>query len=115
MSRETLRNKILGAKHSAKSKIVEWEGEKFEVRQPTVKGRNDLYKKCIDDNGQMDMTAFIVWGAILHTYAPNSDDLVFEDADYDVLSNLPSGGFLDLLSEAVSEVIGTDRKKTTKN
>lgn len=114
MNRNDLRSSILSKKQQLNKKIVEWEGSKFEVRQPSVKARNDLYRKCLDEDGNMDMTAFLVWGAILHTYVPDSEEKVFEDTDYDVLAEMPAGGFLDALSEAVSEVISSP-KKSTKN
>lgn len=114
MNRNDLRSSILSKKHSVNKKIVEWEGNSFEVRQPSVKARNDLYRKCLDEDGNMDMTKFLVWGAILHTFVPDTDEKVFEDTDYEVLSEMPAGGFLDTLSEAVSEVISSP-KKTTKN
>lgn len=107
-NRDDLRSAILGSNPEFAKEVVEVNGREFEVRQPTNKARRDLFKKAVDDSGKIDMLEFLVWGIIYNTYDPKSGQHVFEDTDYDVFMNMPSGGYVDKLGEAASKLLNVD-------
>ena len=101
-ARDRLRAKTLGAGGRRQEEIVEIDGEKFVVRQPTVAQRSDIFKKCKANTGeteQVDIGEMQVWAVIHCTYTPEGEQ-VFEEADYEALCNQPTGGFVDALGAA---------------
>jgi len=76
----------------------EKESVKVEVRQPSIKVRNELIKRCMDKDGNMDNMEFMVQSAILLVYDPDSGEPLFTKEDYDSLISQPSGGFVDQFS-----------------
>ena len=107
-NRDDLRSAILGAVPVFAKEVVEVSGKEYEVRQPTNKARRDLFKKAVDEAGKIDMMDFMIWGVILNTYVPDTNELVFEDTDYDVFANKPSGGPLDKLGEAATRLLNVE-------
>ena len=122
-----LRNKLravtIGAVKKPRSKVLEINGEKLEVRQPTIKQRDDLRSKCIDriplDNGdfemKLDSIAYQIWGVILFTYIPGTNERVFENADFDLMANSFTGSFVDDLYEVFVELSNVDIKHEKKS
>jgi hypothetical protein len=106
--RNALRSAILGKSPVFRKEIVEYEGEKYEVRQPSYKARKELFNKCMDENGKIATGEFLTWGVIYNTYVPDSDELVFEESDYDVLMSMPSGGILDKLGSVASKLLNAE-------
>lgn len=107
-NRDDLRSAILGSAPKFAKEEVEVNGKVFEIRQPTNKARRDLFKKAVDESGKIDMLEFLVWGVIYNTYDPESGKHVFEDTDYDVFMNMPSGGMLDKLGEIASRLLNVE-------
>ena len=110
-NRDTLRKATLGATREFRKEIVEWGGQRFELRQPTIKARATLQSKCMKIAGkdvQTDTLNFMVWSVIQNTYVPGTDDLVFEDGDFDSLVEDPTGGFLDAFFEVAAELTNID-------
>ena len=68
---------------------------KVEVHQPTVRERNKLINDCRNDQGRLDEMEFILRAAIAFTYDPESGEKLYDATDYEVLSNSPSGDFVD--------------------
>ena len=124
INRDTLRQATLGAKKHFRKEIVEFNGQEFEIRQPTIKSRSELRAKCTTvtkDGVSFDTFEFLVWSVIQNTYVPNTDERVFDDTDYNVLVENPTGGFMDKFSEIASKLLNVDTetkkkfsKKTTK-
>lgn len=109
-----MRANTLGAKRDFKKEIVTIEGIEYEVRQPTLRERSDLRKRCSSISGEtmkFDIFEFLIWAVIGFTYVPNTDEKVFEETDYDALSDLPAGGWFDELSEVASKLTNVDSKK----
>lgn len=118
----TLRNLTLGAKKQFQTKKVAIKDEagtehEFEVRQPTLKERSDLRKRCTSvtkDGMEFNLFEFLIWAVINHTFVPGTEEKVFSEDDYDGLIDLPAGGWFDELSEAASSLCnvgGDDAKK----
>ena len=119
--RDKLRKATLGAPSVFKSEIVTFNGAKFEIRQPTIKARSNLRSRCTTVKGpsdvDFDMFEFLVWSVIANTYVPGTDDLVFDEADYDALVQNPTGGFMDQFSEVAAELMNVEpdvKKKSSK-
>jgi hypothetical protein len=112
-NRSSIRDGLLSTKVEFKSKIVTVNGVEVEVRQPSVKSRRDLMKRATD-GGSVDLALFMVWGVIFNTYVPATNELVFDEMDFDALMEKPVGGFIDQLSEAASEMMNVDEDLENK-
>lgn len=111
-----LRALTLGAKKNFQTEIVSVDGSDFEVRQPTLKERSALRKKCTsmtEDGIEFNLFEFLIWAVINHTFVPKTDEKVFSEEDYEALGDLPAGGWFDELSEAASKLcnVGSDDAK----
>jgi len=128
--RDQLRSKALGAKREFASEIVETEDMEFEVRQPTVAIRGRIYQKALPSNidrseneeemaqslmSRVDYAQLQIWAVIECTYVPGTDDNVFESSDFEALSQLPAGTFLDDLSSAAMKLLNVKPKEDAKN
>ena len=114
--RDQIRTATLGSGAKFKSEVVEYNGIEVEIRQPSVKVRTELFNKCMDENGRVKMTEFLVWAMIYNTFVPNTEELVFEEEDYDSLMARPAGGFLDKFGNKASELLNVEddiEKKST--
>jgi len=116
MAIDKLRAATIGAKKNFKSETIEFNGVKFEIRQPSVSARSELTKQCTGSDGQINMFKFLVWLVIELTYEPNTDNKVFTAEDYDTLVGQPTGGFVDAFSEVAASLVNVDmedKKKTS--
>ncbi len=120
-ARDRLRAKTVGAAKRFKEEIVEWEGEKFLIRQPSVAQRSAILQKArvkTDEQGKvadMDMAVLQVWAAICCTYVPGEDKPLFEEADVENLMGQPSGGFVDLFGNTALKLMNVEAEKDGKN
>ena len=112
--RNALRSAILGSTPAFRKEIVTFEGNEYEVRQTTRKIRGELFKKCTKENGQMDALEMLLWGAIFCTFEPGSNERVFEEADYAVLSEQPTGGIVDKLGKVAMELLNVEDESIEK-
>mgnify|MGYP003657580753 CR=1 FL=1 len=116
MTIDKLRAATIGAKKNFKSETIEYNGVKFEIRQPSIRARAELTKQCTGSNGAIDMFKFLVWLVIELTYVPNTDKKVFTAEDYDTLVEQATGGFVDAFSEVAASLVNVDmedKKKTS--
>lgn len=109
--RDKIRSKALSGAEF-KKEIVKIEGEEVELREPSAKVRNEVFKHSKED-GEINPMLFIVWTVIYCSYVPNTKERVFEDTDFDTLMNLPAHK-LDSLSEAAGRVLNTDEEERKK-
>ena len=111
LTREALRKATLGTKRTVKKEIVKLNDLEFEIRQPTILERANLRKKCVtieDGREVINVFDFLVWSVIENTYVPETDERVFDAADYDTLMQNPSGGFMDKFGEIASNLMNVD-------
>lgn len=106
--RDQIRAATLGEKSEFRSEVVKYNGVEVEVRQPSVKARKELFKRCMDEAGRVDTMEFLTWSVIYNTYVPNSNELVFEDTDYDAMVEKPAGGFMDQFGEVAARVMNVE-------
>lgn len=97
---------------------VEFQGAKAELLAPTVKQRKEILKKAGSGDGTGTLLDLQTWVAIYCTVSPGTNTRVFEDTDVDVLENMATGGFLDIVGEnmlALLNVEDSDVKKSEEN
>lgn len=94
-ARDTLRSKILNQKVGSKIVTLD-DGLQIEVRQSKV-------GEMLDAIADEDLKKRMAKQLIMCCYVPGSQDKVFEDADYEVLMDLPSGGYYRQLIDAINE------------
>ena len=118
-TRDSLRSKILGKSQSfRREKVIDDEGNEYEVLQPTIRQRADLRKsttKVKKDGVEFDFFEFMIRAAIAFTVVPGTTERVFDDEDYDSIVSQPSGGFTDRLCQAASAVCNIDDAEEKKS
>jgi hypothetical protein len=114
--RDNIRAKTVGANSEFRKKTIKYEGIEVELRQPSVGSRKALMHKASIE-GKLDTAEFLVWGVIYNTYVPETNELVFEESDYDVLIEKPTGGFMDQFAEVIAELmnVNSEVEKKAKN
>lgn len=120
MSNNKLRDKIrtatVGAKKRYSSEIVDFNEVQIEVRQLSISDRKDYMSKAIDTKTQVaDILKLQVHSVIASSYVPGTDEKVFEDTDYDVISDCISGGYADVLWEAIQRLSNFTVNDAKKN
>lgn len=100
-----MRTKFLTSK-PVLAKTVIIDGEKLELRNPTLKQRRSLER---DSKG--DGTLYNVLAVIACTYIPETDTPVFEAADQEALLAKESGGLVDVLAKEIAALIEAEKMK----
>lgn len=116
--KDNIRAATLGKSVKPRKISVAINGEHVEVRQPTLRQRNDLRDKCMvsqDDTLVADAVLYQIWGVILFCYVPGTDERVFDEGDFDSLANQPSGSFVDDLFEAFIDLSSVDISNEKKS
>lgn len=109
LTRDQIRAAVLGTPHKPRSKIITFFDSKIEIRQGTL---GDI----IQANDTEDRKAAIIRILIERAFVPGTNINVFEDADEQVLLNLPFGkDFIEVnrAIEEISEVNFLDRGPTS--
>jgi hypothetical protein len=108
-----LRSITLGASNNVKSKLFEYEGEKFEFRAPSLRERKKLIEASKGKDGELDGVSFQINSIITLTYDPASGEKVFDAADFDGFMDMQAGGFVDLFAEEIMSLmsVGENAKK----
>lgn len=117
--RQEIRDAIFNAENSKpKSRVIDFLGAKIELRQPTLVSLSQM-RSVADVKSEQDPDRpeeiSLVRMVISNTYVPGTDELVFTDDDYEMLSKLPFGPDLNRLSAAVNELTGIDVREMAKN
>jgi hypothetical protein len=129
--RDALREKALAGRE-AKAVLVEFEGEQYEIRAPSVRARNKILEKAgayaaaADKSGkkQVDAAALQVAAVIACTYAPRTEEeirqgvepeRVFDDSDFEVLVNKPAGDITDALGEVAIKLVNVSAEKVRED
>lgn len=105
LTRDEIRKTAL-AHRPVKKKIIRFHGVDIELRQPSL---GDVIRA----QGEDDRTKGVINTLIDYAYVPGTDEKVFEEADADVLMNMPFGkDFVDANKalEELTEVNFLDQK-----
>lgn len=120
-ARDKIRAATIGSKKVFKKVILEFMGTKIEVRQLTIQERNAYAESALekkskkDDKQTVNIMKLQVNAIIQSCYVPGTDDLVFEDTDYNSISESVSGGYADKIWEAVQEMSNITVEDAKKN
>ena len=116
--RDDLRAATLGQTRKFISRKVKYNGQEFEIRQPTIKARAALRKQSsvyrVDGTVDFDLFEFIVQAVIANTFIPGTDERVFEPNDYEALVANPPGGFIDEFGAIATELMNVDSDEAKK-
>ena len=111
--KKDLRNNLFSQAIALDKRLIEINGEKYEIRQPTIAQRNEITSRCRQGDN-FDGLAYQVWGVIMFTYNPDTNERVFEDTDYEQLANMPTGSFVDVIGESIIELSNVDISEAKK-
>ena len=109
--RDALRSLTVGKSKIFKKEIVTVDGAEIEVRQLSVGERKRVLNRS-SKNGEVDPLDFQIWAIISTCYVPGTEEKLFEDTDYNVLSEQPTGGFVDELSKKAVSMLSMEAKPT---
>lgn len=114
--RARLRQALLGTSYTHRSEVVEWNGEKLEVRRISIGRQKHIDKQskrtivATDGEGKkvvsevQDQFTAAVLGIIYSCYVPGQNELVFDERDKDELFLQANDGFIEPILEAISRV-----------
>lgn len=115
--RDRIRKATLGTPDARKSVVVEWNGERLEVRKLTFAQQKKINKLCTrtitaldSQTGQrvasekLDEIRMAVLTVIHCCYVPGTDERIFDDKDEQEISSMAVEGFLAEVFDAVGEV-----------
>lgn len=112
-----LRSLTVGATKIFGEEIVEYQGEKFKIKQPSVMQRAMIFqaaKLASGDTEKMDLAKLQIYATICCTYTVD-DELIFTQEDYVSLENQPCGGFVDTFAPIALRLMNTEAEEKAKN
>ena len=92
-----LRAATLGKPKEPRKETVEFNGQKYEVRQPSIVTRDRIMKDSKDDKGAQQLGRMCALAVIACTFIPGTDNRLYTDADLDGMLGQPTGSFVDTL------------------
>lgn len=119
--KSTLREITVGKKPSFKTEIVEYEGNEFEIREPSVFVRGQIMNKSgmgintNADNPDINFSNAQIASVIYCTYVPGTDERVFSEKDVPMLKEQPSGSFVDEFSTIAMRLMNRNAEDDAKN
>src|SRR3990167_2487358 len=104
VTRDRLRSKTLGAPACIDRKLVEWNGETYELRSPSLKLQQRIDRLSTLKDGSKDNLKAIFLAVAGCVYIPETDILVFEDADEEAISERTTKDFIGKFVEAFADL-----------
>lgn len=117
-NRDKLRSLTVGAPKVFGEEIVEFGGEKFLVRQPSVGQRSAIMqasKMITGDVEKISLEKLQIWATICCVYTEDGKENVFTEEDYADLSTRPCGGFVDEFAPVVMRLMNVEAQEKAKN
>lgn len=112
--RNKIRERIFSSEQSrAKKLAISFFGTQIELRTPAVGKFLGSISQNADDgsNDQIRLVKLLIENA----YVPDTDELVFNMADYESLVALPFNNDMALVVKTINELTGVDLKAKEKN
>lgn len=108
--RDALRAAAFAADAATDSKVVEFRGQRFEIRAPSLALQERIAKM---ESGARQSVATV----LECTFVPGSGEKVFEAADQEALLNLPvtPGGLFATLGKAITALVAVTPEGVEKN
>ena len=114
-ARDHLRSLTVGSPKTFKKEIVEFGGESFDVRQPSIKALRQVAQAAEDKDGTTGLIDLGIWAMIFCTYVPDTNQLVFDESDHKEIMSHPKSPFIELLTSKSIEMITIDVEGMEKN
>jgi DNA-binding protein YbaB len=115
-ARDRLRQKTLGSSVVESSMKVEWDGDTYEVRSPSLAQQKRIRNASVDaKSGDSDDIKALVLGLIECIYVPDTNEKVFEKADVESLMERSTNGFVGVFMKALGKLSKVDIDETKKN
>lgn len=111
--RDALRAATLGTAPVRSSRAVEWGGEHYEVRSPTIAQTRRL-ANLSKQAGSDDFKA-LVHGVIQTVYIPGTDERVFNEKDEEALLARGMRDFIGAFARALKELGEEEMEAVEKN
>lgn len=116
-----LKNKLraltVGSAKVFGEEIVEFQGEQFKIRQPSVAQRAMIMQQAKIASGdveKIDLAKMQVWATICCTYTMENES-VFTQEDYQSLEQQPCGGFVDEFAPIALRLMNVEAEEKAKN
>lgn len=103
---QAIRAATVGAKNSFATKMVNIAGVDIQLRQLSVKQRDEIAVESIKPDKTADIKKMYYLMIIESAEDPQTGEKIFTRADIESFDNSPSGGWLDELKEAYLELNG---------
>jgi hypothetical protein len=116
-NKDKLRALTVGAHKEFGKEVVEFDGEKFLIKQPTVKQRNMIFqaaKIASGDAEKIDLAKMQIL-ATIYCVCTEDGEPIFTLEDYESLENQPCGGFIDEFSPVVMKLMNVEAEAKAKN
>lgn len=97
--RDDIRKATLGAASATKRETVEVNGQTVEIRQLSLARRDVVYERARDAKGKFQAAGLAAAAIIEMVYDPETDERVYETADFDALVGQEAGGWADTLGQ----------------
>ena len=118
-ARDKCRAATLGAPAVRASKMVEWNGTKFEIRSPSFLDSRRIANASVVGLGKKaktDNVKALAHALIASVYVPGTDERVYEAADVDAMESRTAEDFVGFFARAVGEVnAATTAESAEKN
>ena len=109
--RNKLRARALGSKPQFRSETIQG----YEIRQPSLRSRSETFKLATDSEGNVDSEKLMIAVLTNNVFVPDTDDLIFEVGDVEILMSQPAGGLIDELGQAALRLFNLDIETARKN
>ncbi len=114
-TKKEIRDKTIGAAKIFKSKRINYGDVDIEIREPTVKAWGDILRNVTTEEGKMEFDKYLAWSIISCAYVPGTNEKVFEEADYDLLLEMPKSGWVTEFSDIALAMMSADMEEVEKN
>ena len=64
--------------------------------------------RAVNNPIRINFADFMAYAVIENTYVPDTEELVFEPMDYEVMLSKPTGGFMDQFGEEASKLMNVE-------
>jgi hypothetical protein len=113
--RDQIRAATVGSKNTFKSEKVTLNGIDIDVRQISIKARDMYVESALQKDQSVDLLKLKINAIIASCYVPGTEDLVYEDTDFDLISQSVTGGYADKIWVAIQKMSNLTIDDVKKN
>ena len=117
-TRDELRAATLGETAKFTSEEVEYNGQKYEIREPTIKQRTVIMQQAKvtgSNEDKRDLGKLVAWACVECVYVPDTQEHVYEVADVEGMINRPCKSWVSVFGDKVLEAMNVKADEASKN